>query len=136
MALNIFKTEEGKGKKKETLKPTEEKKKEEVKSLDAKNSKVKKNGSAWKVLKIPHITEKATDLSGANQYVFNVYPNSNKKEVKNEVENVYGVNVVSVNIINVPEKKRRLGKTKGVKAGYKKAIVRIKAGQKIEVMPR
>jgi large subunit ribosomal protein L23 len=136
MALNIFKTEDGKEKKKKIAKPAETKKKEESKPLEIKTPKANKPGSAWKVLKVPHITEKATDLSESNQYVFNVYSDSNKKEIKTEVENVYGVDVVAVNIINVPEKKRRLGKTKGVKSGYKKAIVKIKTGQKIEVMPR
>ena len=88
------------------------------------------------LLKTPHITEKATDLVKNNQYVFKVFPRANKTEVKKAVENVFGVDVMSVRIINVPKRKRRLGKVEGFRTGYKKAIIRIKAGQKIEVLPR
>ena len=98
--------------------------------------KTKKEGYAWKALKTPHVTEKATDLTERNQYIFKVFPQSNKVEIKNVIENFYGVSVESVRIINVPSKKRRLGKRSGWKKGYKKAIVKIKQGQKIEVMPR
>ncbi len=93
-------------------------------------------GGAYHVLKVPHVTEKATDLAKKNQYIFKIYPRANKTEVKKAVEDVFGVNVVSVKIINVPKKKRRLGKVEGERPGYKKAIVKIKEGQKIEVLPR
>jgi len=92
--------------------------------------------TAYKILKTPHVAEKATDLVKKNQYVFKVYPKANKIEIKRAIEELYGVNVVSVKIINIPPKRRRLGKVKGWRAGYKKAIVRIKEGQKIEVLPR
>jgi len=49
---------------------------------------------------------------------------------------LYGVEVVNVRIINAPRKKKRLAGQAGWKKGYKKAIVRIKKGQKIEIMPR
>lgn len=93
-------------------------------------------GLAWKVLKAPHVTEKASDLAGKNQYVFKIWPRSNRKEVKRAVEDVFGVDVISVRIINVPKKSRRIGKTKGERSGYKKAIVRVAEGQKIEILPR
>jgi large subunit ribosomal protein L23 len=88
------------------------------------------------VLESPHITEKATELTKHNQYVFRVLPRANKVEVKKDVENLYGVDVVDVKIINVPRKRRRLGRFLGWRKGYKKAIVKIKEGQKIEVLPR
>jgi large subunit ribosomal protein L23 len=88
------------------------------------------------VMKEPHITEKASDLTNYNQYVFKVYKNANKTEIKKAVEQVYKVNVVDVKIINVKEKKRRLGRFEGVKPGFKKAIVKLKEGQKIEIFPR
>ena len=50
------------------------------------------------------------------------------------MEGIYGVNVLSVNIIKIPAKKRRLGKTEGFRKAYKKAVVKIKAGQKIEIL--
>lgn len=99
-------------------------------------NKPKLSDLAFRILKGPHVTEKATDLTDRNQYVFNVYARANKQEVRKAVEDVYGVNVVSVQIINIPAKKRRLGRTEGVKSGYKKAIVRIREGQKIEILPR
>ncbi len=95
-----------------------------------------KFGEAYRVLKTPHITEKATDLVEKNQYVFKVWPRANKVEIKKAIRDLYGVDVTNVNIINVPSKKRRLGKISGWRDGYKKAIVRIKEGQKIEVLPR
>lgn len=93
-------------------------------------------GMAYRILKTPHITEKASDLAERNYYAFNVYPSANKTEIKKALEDIYGVDVISVNIIKVPPKKRRRGKTIGFKKGYKKAIVKIKEGQKIEIMPR
>mgnify|MGYP001948996444 CR=1 FL=1 len=83
----------------------------------------------------PHITEKATDLAAKNQYVFVVTTKASKKEIGNSVERMYGVNVEGVRIVNVHPKKMRLGKTKGVKKGYKKAIVQVKQGQAIEILP-
>ena len=119
-----------------------EKKKEEAKA-EAKpvveTPKIKKEvkpGEAYRILKTPHVTEKATDLVKKNQYVFNIYPKTNKVEIKKTIEDLYGVEVRAVKIVNIPPKKRKLGKTKGWRAGYKKAIVRIKEGQKIEVLPR
>jgi len=92
--------------------------------------------SAYKSLKSPHVTEKATDLTAKNQYVFKVWPRSNKKQIKEAVEDVFGIDVDSVRIINIHSKKIRIGKTKGQKPGYKKAIVKVREGQKIEILPR
>ena len=83
----------------------------------------------------PHITEKATDLAAKNQYVFVVQTTANKKDIATSVEKMYGVNVKGVRIVNVHAKKIRLGKTKGVKKGYKKAMVQIREDQKIEILP-
>jgi large subunit ribosomal protein L23 len=121
---------------KDSKKPAAKKEVKEVKTSEAVKPKEKKAGLAWSILKKAHITEKATDLTAKNQYVFNVYPSSAKTEIKRAVENIYGVDVLSVNIINIPAKKRRLGKSQGWISGYKKAIVKIKAGQEIELMPR
>ena len=97
---------------------------------------VKKFYGAWRVLKSTHVTEKASLLAGKNNYVFKVFNRTNKKEVREAVENVFGVDVIDVKIINVPSKKRRLGKITGKRPGYKKAVVKIKTGQKIEILPR
>ena len=66
--------------------------------------------------------------------MFEVSPNYNKNEVKNAVEGIYNVDVLSVNIIKIPAKKRRLGRTEGFRKAYKKAVVKIKEGQKIEIL--
>ena len=96
----------------------------------------KSGGRAYQILKTPHVTEKATSLASKNQYVFKVWPRANKVEIRKAVEDVFGVDVVSVKIINVIQKRRRLGRIEGFKSGYKKAIVRLKEGQKIESLPR
>ena len=135
------KTLEGK-EKKETKKPEavkEEKKEKPKKVQTAEKPRVKRRKKlveTYKVLKIPHVTEKATDLTKENKYIFKVWPQTNKKEIKKTIEGLYDVDVMSVRIINIPAKRRRLGRTMGWRKGYKKAIVKIKKGQKIEVLPR
>ena len=81
------------------------------------------------------ITEKATDLGAKNQYVFVVAPGAAKNEIARSVEKAYGVKVEEVRVVNVKAKKMRLGRTKGIKKGYKKAIVQVKKGQSIEILP-
>lgn len=88
------------------------------------------------MLRAPQITEKATELTKYNQYVFKVGPSANKTEIKKAIKNLYQVDVLWVKIINVPRRQRRFGRTLGWKPGYKKAIVKVKEGQKIEVLPR
>jgi len=111
-------------------------KKEAVLEKKPRKIKEKKSDIAYRVLKAPQVTEKATNLAEKGQYVFKVWPKSNKPEIKKAVENLYDVDVLSVKIINVRPKKRRLGRISGWRAGYKKAMVKIKEGQKIEIMPR
>ncbi len=144
MAFPFFKTkkiEEKKFKPKKSAVPVREKRVEtpKEKPAEVKTPKIKKEvkfGGAFRVLKYPHVTEKATDLTASNQYVFKIYPRANKTDVKKAIEKVFGVDVTGVRVINIPKKKRRLGKIKGFKEGYKKAIVKIKEGQKIEVLSR
>lgn len=109
-----------------------EKKEEPAVKTQAKSKTVK--GFSFEAIKQPHISEKASDLSAKDQYIFEVSPNYNKNEIKNAVQGIYGVDVLSVNVIKIPAKKRRLGKTEGFRKAYKKAVVRIKEGQKIEIL--
>lgn len=127
------------GKKKPAKKPVVEKKEEKIKEekpvLQKEPRRQKKDTAVvYGIVKRPHISEKATDLGIINQYVFRVFPRANKNQVKKTIENIYGVDVLAVNMITIPSKKRRLGKTTGFKKGYKKAIVKIKQGQKIEII--
>ncbi len=81
----------------------------------------------------PHITEKSTNLSEQNKIIFKVPNKANKKNLKNNIEKIFKVNVTKINIIN---KKSRIKTTnRGSKkiAGYKKAIVTIKKGQNIDL---
>lgn len=131
----VEKSRESKPKKAEKVSAAEKPEKEKKSVSSAKPRKDKKIGSfSYSVIKEPHISEKSTMLSGNNQYVFKVYPSTNKAEIKKAVEGIYGVDVLSVNVIKIPEKKRRLGRVEGWKKGYRKAIVKIKEGQKIEIL--
>lgn len=89
----------------------------------------------WNILMSPCITEKAVDASTqGNFYVFKVFNDANKIEIKKAVEEKYKVDVLQVRTISIPRKKVKRGRTEGFKPGYKKAIVKIKEGQKIEMI--
>lgn len=92
----------------------------------------RKTGLAPSVLISPHITEKSTALSGKGIYVFRVSPKTNKTLVSQAVYEVYGFKPKRVRILNMPEKIRLNRGKQGVKPGYKKAIVYLKEGDKIE----
>jgi len=81
----------------------------------------------------PLVTEKSTNLSEQNKIVFKVPSNANKKNLKNNIEKIFKVNVTKINIIN--KKSRVKATNRGTKkiAGYKKAIVTIKKGQNIDL---
>ncbi|KPJ57318.1 hypothetical protein AMJ49_01820 [Parcubacteria bacterium DG_74_2] len=87
------------------------------------------------ILKRPIITEKTSLLAKENQYVFEVFLKAKKEQIKKEIEKTYGVEVLSVKMIKVPAKRRRLGRISGWKKGYKKAIIKIVKGQKIDIFP-
>ncbi len=138
--FDFFKKKKKPEKKIEKKKVEKKVEKEVEKKVEAKpeikRPRKKVSGTAYRVLTSVHVTEKATQLEAENKYVFNVSPKANKTEIKKAVQNLYGVNVVNVRIINIPRKQRRLGKQTGWRKGYKKAIVRISKGQRIEIMPR
>ena len=84
-------------------------------------------------IKSPVITEKATIMSEQNKTVFKVHPSANKKNIKKNIEKLFKVNVIKINIINQKTKiKLKQGK-KSYKTGYKKAIVTLKKGQSIDL---
>ncbi len=119
-------------------KDKKDKKKEEKKVSNKKTKKKSKKktkdfkGFAYKILKSPYITGKTLRLSGDNKYVFKVFNNVNKIEIKKAVKALYNVDVESVNIIKAPRKQRRVRGITGYRKGFKKAIVTVKKGQKIE----
>lgn len=85
------------------------------------------------ILKGPHITEKTTDLAQEGKYVFQVTNGANKTEIKKAIERLYKVKVESVNILNMPSKIRRVGRSIGRLAGFKKTIVSLQKGHKIDI---
>ena len=86
-----------------------------------------------KILISSHTAEKALMDQKLNHYVFKVSPAASKIMIVNEVKKNYNVKVIKVNIVNIPKKARRIGRTKGFRAGYKKAIVTLAPGQTIEM---
>lgn len=88
------------------------------------------------VLRAPHITEKAAFLGGYNQHVFRVAEHATKNDIARAFRALYGFAPESVNTVLIPRKRRRLGRSLGFKAGYKKAIITLPEGKTIEVMPK
>ncbi|MBO4400939.1 MAG: 50S ribosomal protein L23 [Selenomonadaceae bacterium] len=80
----------------------------------------------------PLITERTTDLMADSKYVFVVDKRANKIQIADAVREIFKVTVEDVNTVNVKGKTKRRGRTVGKTASYKKAIVKIKAGETIE----
>lgn len=88
---------------------------------------------AYSVIKRPLITEKTMNLTALGKYAFEVDPNANKIEIARAVEEIFGVEVVKVNTVNVKPKTKRLGRFEGKTGGMKKAYVTLKPGQRIQI---
>ena len=80
----------------------------------------------------PLITEHSTDLMQDGKFVFVVDKRANKIQIAQAVKEIFNVTVENVNTINVKGKTKRRGRTVGKTASYKKAIVKLKAGETIE----
>tara|TARA_B100001540_G_scaffold42822_1_gene38043 strand:+ start:42 stop:332 length:291 start_codon:yes stop_codon:yes gene_type:complete len=81
----------------------------------------------------PHITEKSTNLSEQNKIIFKVPNRANKKNLKNNIEKIFKVNVTKINIINKKSRVKTTNRGSKKIVGYKKAIVTIKKGQNIDL---
>lgn len=84
------------------------------------------------ILVSPHLTEKTNDLSSRGWYTFRVAPHASKIIVRKAVEERYGVSVERVQMVGARPKKIRLGRILGATPGFKKAMVKVAAGQKID----
>ncbi|MCH8133719.1 MAG: 50S ribosomal protein L23 [Myxococcales bacterium] len=85
------------------------------------------------VIQRPVVTEKSSiDREENNVVTFAVDPRANKHEIQRAVEQLFDVSVLDVHTMRMPRKTRRVGKTKGRKPEWKKAIVKLAAGQSIE----
>ena len=78
----------------------------------------------------PIITEKSMDALQQNKYTFKVAKNANKIQIAKAVEELFGVDVASVNTMNVRGRQKRVGMSVGTTAAWKKAVVTLKEGSK------
>ena len=92
--------------------------------------------NAFSAIVRPVVSEKSTVLGEQGKYVFEVAPDANKIQIKHAVEEVFAnkkVQVQSVNILRVPGKERRRGRSVGMTRSWKKAIVTLRAGQRLDL---
>lgn len=80
----------------------------------------------------PVVTEKSSRLMELNKYTFEVHPHANKVEIRKAVEVVFKVNVKSVNTVQVHSKPKRMGAFLGKTRAWKKAIVTLADGERIQ----
>jgi large subunit ribosomal protein L23 len=85
------------------------------------------------VLIAPVVSEKSYSLIEDNKFSFRVHPDAHKTQIRQAVEELFDVHVESVNVSHVRPKPKRRGLTRGKKPGWKKAIVRIREGETIEI---
>jgi large subunit ribosomal protein L23 len=81
----------------------------------------------------PVVSEKSYSLIEDNKYSFRVHPRAHKTQIRQAVETLFDVKVESVNIVKVRPKPKRRGVSRGIKPGWKKAIVQLREGDRIEI---
>jgi len=86
----------------------------------------------YEVLRRPLITEKSTQLQERSKYAFEIAAGANKPMIKQAVEKAFNVKVTGVNVVTMPSKIRRVGRRQVQTSPWKKAIVTLQAGDKIE----
>jgi large subunit ribosomal protein L23 len=87
----------------------------------------------YEVLRRPSITEKGTILQAEGKYIFEVADKATKPQIKQAVEAAFKVKVISVNVITVTGRKKRMGRREIQEPSWKKAIVTLRPGEKIEL---
>jgi large subunit ribosomal protein L23 len=87
---------------------------------------------ASQIVLAPIVSEKSYAGTADGKYTFRVHGDAHRTQVRQAVEQLFGVDVVRVNIVKVQPKPKRRGMIKGTKPGWKKAIVQLKPGQTIE----
>ncbi len=85
------------------------------------------------VLLAPVVSEKSYSLIDDNKYSFRIHPDAHKTQVRQAVEQLFDVKVQRVNIVKVQSKPKRRGISKGMRPGWKKAIVQLAEGESIEI---
>jgi large subunit ribosomal protein L23 len=87
----------------------------------------------YEILRRPIVTEKNTLLQEHHKYAFEVAHGADKHQIKLAVEKAFKVKVTAVNVITVPAKTRRVGRRQVATSPWKKAVVTLRPGQKIEI---
>jgi len=87
----------------------------------------------YEVLRRPLITEKDTLLQAQGKYAFEVAREANKPQIKQAVEKAFNVKVMAVNVMTVPGKRRRIGRRVVLTPSWKRALVTLQPGDKIEL---
>ena len=85
------------------------------------------------VLIAPVVSEKSYSLIENNKYSFRVHEKAHKTQIRQAVEELFDVKVEGVNVLKVQPKPKRRGMSKGTKPGWKKAIVQLRSGDRIEI---
>jgi large subunit ribosomal protein L23 len=85
------------------------------------------------VLLAPVVSEKSYSLISDRKYTFKVHKDAHKTQVRQAVEELFEVHVENVNILKVQSKPKRRGASKGIRPGWKKAIVQVREGETIEI---
>jgi large subunit ribosomal protein L23 len=85
------------------------------------------------VLIAPVVSEKSYSLITENKYSFRVHEKAHKTQIRQAVEQLFDVKVEGVNVVKVQPKPKRRGMHRGTKPGWKKAIVQLREGDKIEI---
>ena len=85
------------------------------------------------ILISPVVSEKSYGQIVENRYTFKVHKDAHKTQIRQAVEELFDVHVVAVNVIKVQPKPKRRGLIKGTRKGWKKAIVELKAGDRIDI---
>lgn len=90
--------------------------------------------NAQQIIQRPLVTERSMVIRDTqNKYSFKVHPRATKPEIRKAIEELFSVKVTSVATMNVAGKPKRLGRSMGYRASWKKAIVTVAPGQKIEI---
>ena len=88
---------------------------------------------ASQVVLKPIVSEKSYEATTRGRYTFKVHPDAHKTQIRQAVEELFDVKVERVNVVKVAAKPKRRGMHRGVRPGWKKAVVQLRAGDTIEI---
>ena len=88
---------------------------------------------AMQIVLAPVVSEKSYEGSADGIYTFKVHPDAHKTQIRQAVEELFKVHVEGVNVLKVQPKPKRRGQSKGIRPGWKKAIVQLREGETIEI---